>query len=471
MKAILDLCISFANWFWGIPILIVIGGTGLYLCIRLGFPQFRHFGYICSQTFGKMFSRQEKKDGTVSPFAAACTALACTIGASNIVGVPVAIALGGPGSVFWIWILAIVGMVSKYAEAALSVKHRVKNEDGVYVGGPYYYCKKGFGNKFGVILGTWFAAALMIEFIPSAATQAASACIQFEFMGIDQKVVAIVMCVLLVIVCMGGVQRIGSVCDKLVPAMAIIYLLGALIIIFANIGTLPGVIGSIFANAFTGRAAVGGFGGATVAMAIRWGAARGVYSNEACVGTGAIGHAASDVDHPIRQANWGVFEVTVDTIIVCTVTALAVLCTGVWTSPDAGDGGTLAQAAFVSMYGAGFTQYFIAICVFLFVFSTNIAIVFYGEKQAEALFGTKFAKVWRWIYIIGTLIGGFGVTLSTLYSLLDFLLAIVIIPNVLALLLLAPQVKKLQHEFYHTPGMYYLADKAAKESKKSSKTK
>lgn len=471
INSIAQVMINIASWFWGIPILILIGGGGLYFSLRLGFVQIRHFGYICSQTFGKMFgNKEEQKEGEVSAFAAACTALASSIGASNIVGVPTAIALGGPGAIFWIWILAILGMATKYVEVSLGIMYREKNEEGDWVGGPYYYCKKGLGGPIGTIFGVGFAFFLMIELIPSIATQSASATTQFEVFGIDQKIVAVVMAIIVVIVCIGGVKRIGSFCDKLVPLMALIYLLGALVIIFMHISEVPAAFAMIFKDAFTGRAAAGGFAGASFAMAVRWGAARGVYSNEAGMGTAPIGHAAANVDHPIRQGMWGVFEVTVDTIIVCTITALAVLVSGVWTAPGASENpGPLAQMAFASGFGATFSNLFVSICVFLFVLSTVIVVVFYGERQAEFLFGRKFAKIWRWIYIVAVIVGGIGIKLATLYSLTDFFLGLILIPNMITIIILAPKVKKAQDEFFHTPGKYYMADIEAKKAKKAGK--
>lgn len=470
-KTLTSPLIEFANWFWGIPVLILIGFGGLYITLRLGFVQLRHFKYVCSQTFGKMFSKGSG-EGEVSPFAAACTALASSIGASNIVGVPVAIALGGPGAIFWIWILAILGMATKYTEVTLGMKYRQKNEEGDWVGGPFYYCRDGLGGGIGKFLGVFFAFFLMIELVPSIASQSASATTQFQGLGVDQRIVAVVVALIVVVVCIGGVKRIAAVCDKMVPIMAIVYLLGALILIFMNIKNVPSAIASIFTDAFTGRAAFGGFGGASAAMAIRWGAARGVYSNEAGLGTAPMGHAAANVDHPVRQGMWGIFEVTVDTIVVCTITALAVLSTGVWNDPVHGtkeNQPALAQAAFSSGFGSDFANIFVASCVFLFVLSTIIVVVFYGERQAEFLFGRKFAKIWRWLYIVAVVVGGIGISLEELYSLTDFFLAMIIFPNMIAILVLVPQVKKLQDEFFKTKGKFYDADRTEKANKKAAK--
>lgn len=476
IQAITNPMIAFANWFWGIPILILIGGGGLYMCIRLGFPQIRHAHYINGQTFGKMFGKKSDDPGAVSPFSAAMTALASSIGASNIVGVPVAIALGGPGAVFWIWILAIIGMGTKYVEVTLGVHYRERNESGDLVGGPYYYCrhmgKKGSGlAKLGAFFGTWYAFWLMLEVVPSTASQAASATSQFVVYGIDQKIVAIIVAIIVAVVCIGGVKRIGNFCDKMVPFMAVLYLIGGVILICKFYYNIPSVIVEIFEDAFAGRAATGGFAGATTAMAIRWGAARGVYSNEAGMGTAPQGHAAADVDHPIRQAFWGCFETGVDTLIVCTVTALAVLVTGAWTTENASTSaaGSLAQRAYSEAFGSGFANLFVAVCVFFFVLTTIIVIVFYGQRQAEFLFGVKFGKAWRWLYFVAIFIGGMGISMGTLYSLTDFFLGIAIIPNMIALIIEVPTVVKLQHEFFHTPDKYYLADMAAKQAKKAAK--
>ena len=413
LKAIQD----FGNWFWGIPILILIGGGGLFLTIYLGFPQIRHFGYAMSQTFGKVFAKKE--EGKVRPISAAFAALACAVGASNIVGVPVAIALGGPGK------------------------------------------------KIGVVFGVGYAFFFMIELVPSLASQGVSAAEQFNVFGANQTVTGIILAVLVGVILAGGFKRVSSVTDILVPVMACLYVAGALVIIFAHVGELPAVIGMIFKDAFTGHAAVGGFAGATIMAAIRWGAARGVYSNEAGVGSTIAGHCTADTDHPIRQAQFGIFEVFMDTIVICTITSLAVLCSGVWTQ-DGLSSGQLALAAFQSVFG-NFGAIFIAVTVFLFVFSTIISAGFFGQIQAEILFGRKFSKVWVFIYPLFICIACAFSNVTTMYMILDGFLAVVVILNMIGLVFMCRQVKDLQTEYYNTPGMYYLADKAAKEAKKAKK--
>ena len=298
MNFIVDTLVAFAGWFWGPPILLLIGGGGIWCTLQLGALQITKFPYICSQTFGKMFSKPDSDDpNAVSPFSAAVAALASSIGASNIVGVPVAIAYGGPGAVFWMWVLAILGCATKYVEIVLGLKYREKTETGEYLGGPFHYCSKGLAEiglgGLGKFFGLWFAFFLMIELIPSITTQSASAIQNAETLGLPRIVTAIAITVLVALVVAGGFKRIASVTDKMVPFMAGIYLLAALVVIVLNISALPGAFASIFANAFSGRAATGAFMGATIKTALRWGAARGVYSNEAGMGTAPMAHAIS----------------------------------------------------------------------------------------------------------------------------------------------------------------------------------
>lgn len=473
MQAIIDVLIGFANWFWGLPILFIIGGGGLYCTLRLGCFQVLKFPYICSQTFGKMFSKPDSDDpNAVSPFSAAVAALASSIGASNIVGVPIAIAWGGPGAVFWMWVLAILGCATKYVEIVLGLKYREKNDLGEYTGGPFYYCSKGLAAKglapLGKFLGIWFAFFLMIELIPSIATQSASAVANASTLGLPPMVTGIAMAGLVTLVVAGGFKRIATVTDKMVPFMAGIYIIGAMVVIFLNYERIPSAIASVFVYAFAPHAAVGGFVGSTIAMALRWGAARGVYSNEAGMGTAPMAHSTATVDHPVRQGLWGVFEVTVDTLIVCTVTALCVLCSGMWTNEailnsGAGAGG-IPSLAFSSVFGTA-GDVLVTTCIFMFVLSTIIVVVFYGEKQAEFLFGVKFARVWKYVYILAILGGVFG-GLEMLYPLTDFFLAMIIFPNMIAVLFLCGEVSDLTKEFFHTEGKYYLADIAAKKAKK-----
>lgn len=286
VKAIVD----FTNWLLGPPLMIILAGGGLFLTIRLGFFQFRHLFYMWGQTFGQMMKKPEDPN-VISPFQAATAAIASTIGAANIVGVPVAIAFGGPGAVFWMWIIALLGCASKFSEIVLGIKYREKDASGEYVGGPTYYLAKGFKNKaLGKFLAGWFAFFLMIEIIPSISTQTVSAAQNAATLGIPDIATGIAMALIVLVIVVGGTKRLVQVTERLVPVMALIYVIGALVVIGVNIDKLPGVFVLIFKSAFAPMAPVGGFAGSTLALALRWGAARGTYSNEAGMGTAPIAH-------------------------------------------------------------------------------------------------------------------------------------------------------------------------------------
>lgn len=310
----------------------------------------------------------------------------------------------------------------------------------------------------------------MIAGIPSIATQTLSATAQVAVFGINGTVFGIIVAAIVAVIIFGGIKRIAKVMEKAVPIMATVYILGVLVILALNADNILPSIGSIFVYAFTPHAAVGGFAGSTVALALRWGAARGVYSNEAGFGSAPSAHATVEVDHPIRQAVWGVFEVGVDTLLVCTATALAVLVTDVWKDP-AIDSGALGQAAFHQVFGVA-GDYFVSICVLLFVITTITVVIFYDERQAEFLFKTPKAGVaWRFIAIATMVIVTFGMELTVMYQLTDFFTGLFIIPNMIAVIWLVPQVVQLQKEYFNTPGKYYLADKEEKLAKKAAKHK
>lgn len=460
METFLNLVASISNWLWGIPLLVLLGGGGLFLSIYLGFFQFRYFPFIIKQTFGKIFSKPEG-EGTVTPFQAATAALASTVGASNIVGVPVAIAFGGPGAIFWMWVIALMGSASKFSEILLGIKYREKNELGEYVGGPMYYLSKGLKSKF---LGSFFAFFLMIELVPSIATQSVSFIQTAGTIGIPKFASAALITGIVLIVVYGGIKRITKVTEKLVPAMALLYLGGALIILIVNISQLPGVIALIFKSAFTPVAATGGFAGATIAGALRWGTARGTYSNEAGMGTAPMAHCCAVTDHPVRQAFWGIFEIIVDTLIICTMTAFVVLSTGLWQTVPASEAASIPALAFQSVFGKSIGGGIVTFCIMMFVLSTIIVLVFYGEKQAEYLFGVKFGKVMKFVNVAAIVFGAIG-GIEFLYQFLDLLLAMVIIPNMIGLLLMRKEIKESVDEFFGNSKYYPKAKK--KEEKVS----
>lgn len=453
----LDLIVQISDWIWGPPMIILLFVSGIFLTVRLGFFQFKYAGYIFKQTVGSIFKKQDEKQkavGTISPFQALTSALACTIGAGNIVGVPVAIMFGGPGAIFWMWVISFLAGAIKFSEVVLAVRYREKNELGEYVGGPMYYMTKGLNMKW---LGVWFAVALMIEVSISIMVQGNSlaASVQESF-NISPAITGIIVMILVGIVIIGGIKRIGTFTEKFVPLMIFIYLGGSLIIVLMNINMLGEVFALIFGYAFQPIAAAGGFGGAVVAQAIRWGFARGVYSNEAGVGTAPIAHAAATTDHPVRQGLWAIAEVIIDTVIVCSATAFVILSTGVWTAEGAGeDAAALTAAAFAEGLGT-FGGYIVTISLAFFVISTVIVLSYYGEKQAEFLFGVKAVWVVKFIYVISLFIGAIGGA-KVVWSLLDISLAAMAIPNIIALLLLSREVVKLKDEFF-TSMDFYLKD-------------
>ncbi|MDO5301675.1 MAG: amino acid carrier protein [Tissierellia bacterium] len=453
MSRIIQAMVDLSGIFWGWPLLIILVGGGIYLTVKLGFFQIRYFPYIMKNTFGNMFKKSEG-EGTVSAYQAATTALASSIGASNIVGVPVAIAMGGPGAIFWMWMTAIVGMGTKFVEIALGIKYREVNEKGEYVGGAMYYLK----NSKLPFLGPLFAFFLMIEIAPSISTQTLTYIQNAEHLGINKYLALGVFLVIVALVVFGGIKSIANVTDKLVPIMAVVYLIGGLIVIFANIGQLPAAFGSIFKNAFTPTAAVGGFSGAAVMAGIRNGLARGAYSNEAGMGTSPTGHSAATVEIPAQQGIWAVFEIFVDTILVCTVTALVILVSNVWTEIPSEAAATMPAVAFGNVVGQNFGGALVAIALMLFVLSTVIVIIYFGEKQAEFLFGTKASIVARGIYVLFIILG-VVLNLSTLYSLLDFMLALVIIPNMIGIIMMADEAVELKDQLFKDPKYYPNAKK------------
>jgi AGCS family alanine or glycine:cation symporter len=455
MEGFISIVTSISNWLWGLPILLVLIFGSVFMAVKLKFFYFRHFGYIFRNTLGQMFSKESRGEGTISPIQALTSALACAVGAGNIVGVSVAIFAGGPGAVFWMWFIALLGMALKYSEVVLALKYREKNKLGEFVGGPTYYIAKGLNMKW---LGVFFAFSLMIEIIPSTMVQANSvSAAALEVFNISPVITGIATLLVVGTVVIGGIKRIGSFTEKFVPLMSVIYIGGALIIVVMNIGQVPAVLGLIFGSAFTGTAAVGGFAGAAVSAAIRNGFARGLYSNEAGLGTAPIAHATATTDHPARQGLWGIMEVFLDTIVICTATAFAILMTGVWQSPDitGANSGTMTTLAFTEAFGK-IGGSIVTISLLLFVISTLIVLIYYGEKQAEYLFGLKFAKVMKFVYVGGIYIGAIGGA-QVLWNFLDITLAMILVPNMLAVFLLRNEVVELTNEFF-TSDKYYLKD-------------
>ena len=461
MQAIL----SFERWLngviWGVPAMVLIMGVGLYLSIRCGFPQFLKFGHIMKNTIGKAFVKTEKKEGSVSPFTAMCTALAASIGTGNIAGVSGAIALGGPGAVFWMWISALVGMCTKFAEVTLSINFRERNSAGDWVGGPMYYITKGLGKNFkwlavmfalfGGLASFGIGNMTQVNTIASTINTAIAGFVNTTDAqkGTIALVIGVILAIVTFIVLIGGVSRIGDVCALLVPVMAIVYILAAIIVIAVNAGELPRAIGSIFTGAFNPSAVAGGLAGVGIKTAITRGVGRGIFSNEAGLGSAPIAHAAADVDHPVAQGIYGVFEVFMDTIVVCTMTALVVLL-GVgldnieW-GVDKGAGLTI--QGFQNVFPGTVPAVVVAICLTLFAFSTVLTWALYGKRCFEFLFGDKVGKIYLIVFCLIVVVGA-TMELQVVWNIADTLNGLMAIPNLIGVALLSPVVIKLTKEYF-----------------------
>ena len=448
---------------WGIPMMILIIGVGVYLSIRCGFPQFRHFVHIIKNTLGKAFEKTEKKEGSISPFKAMCTALAASIGTGNIAGVSGAIAIGGPGAVFWMWISALVGMCTKFAEVTLSIRFRERNEKGDWVGGPMYYITNGLGTNWKWLASLFAAFGALAAFgignmtqINTIASTINTAIHNFiPTTESQQTIIALIIAIICAIICafvlLGGIQRLADVCSLLVPVMAVIYIFASLIVIVLNITAIPEAFSAIIRGAFRPSSVAGGLAGIGIKTAITKGVGRGIFSNEAGLGSAPIAHAAADVDHPVKQGIYGVFEVFMDTIIVCTMTALVVLLgVGVKNIEYGNDiGANLTIKGFESVFGSGIPGVAIAICLTMFALSTVLTWALYGTRCVEYLFGFKASKVYQVVFCLFACIAG-TVELKLAWDIADTLNGLMAIPNLIAVALLSPTVIKLSKEYFST---------------------
>lgn len=446
---------------WGLPMMALILGVGIYLSIRCGFPQFRHFVHIMKNTLGKAFEKTEKKEGAVSPFKAMCTALAASIGTGNIAGVSGAIAIGGPGAVFWMWVSALLGMCTKFAEVTLAVKYRERNKEGDWVGGPMYYITNGLGKNYKWLACVFSAFGALAAFGIGNMTQinTIAGTINTAIAGFipttesQQTVIAWVVAMICALICavvlIGGIQRLADVCSLLVPVMALIYIVAALIVIIFNISALPETLAAIVIGAFNPSSVAGGLAGVGIKTAITKGVGRGIFSNEAGLGSAPIAHAAADVNHPVEQGIYGVFEVFMDTIVVCTMTALVVLLgVGVQNIEYGTDiGANLTIMGFQSVFGGGLPGVAVAVCLTLFALSTVLTWALYGSRCVEYLLGHKASKVYQVIFCLFACIAG-TVELSLAWAIADTLNGLMAIPNLIALALLTPVVVKLTKEYF-----------------------
>ncbi|WP_026690234.1 alanine/glycine:cation symporter family protein [Alteribacter aurantiacus] len=442
---------------WGTPSLILLFGTGLLLTVMLRGLQFRRLLYAFKLAFTKEGKSSSKDEGDVSNFKALMTALAGTIGNGNIAGVATAITLGGPGAIFWMWIVGLLGMATKYAEALLAMKYRVKNESGEYSSGPMYYVERGLGRKFKwlAIAFAVFGAFAALGIGNSVQSNTIAGVMETSF-GVSNIVTAIVLSGLAALIIFGGLQRISAVAGFFVPIMAVFYIFGSLLILIINFDQIIPAFQTIFYYAFNPVAATGGFVGVVVAEAIRNGVARGIFSNEAGLGTAALIAGNAKTDHPVKQALVAMTGTFIVTIIVCTMTGLVLVITGFWdptggqlsgVTHEAGlDGGALTSAAFASVLGS-IGEYIVAFSVIFFGFSTIVGWYVYGEKCFEYLAGRKGISGYRTVYIAACGIGAVA-NLTTIWAFADMANALMMIPNLIALILLSRVVVRETNDYF-----------------------
>lgn len=456
LKLIEEINSAVNNFIWGVPAMVCIIGVGLYLSIRTGFIQIRKFKYAMKTTIGRIFKKRDASDGSITPFQAVCTALAATVGTGNIAGVAGAIAIGGPGAVFWMWISALLGMCTKFAEVTLAVHFRERNQEGDLVGGPMYYIKNGLGKKwqflavlfslFGVLTVFGTGNATQVNTITTAIDSALlnyNVCTSKTIPQIN-LILGIVIAVLVALVLLGGVKRIGKVTEKLVPFMALFYIALAIGVVILNIGNLPTVFASIFEGAFNPRSVTGGVVG-SIFICMKRGVSRGIFSNEAGLGTGSIAHACADTQKPVKQGFFGIFEVFTDTIVICTLTALVILCSGVTINYGANAGAELTILGFTSTYG-NWISIFSAIAMCCFAFSTILGWGLYGARCIEFLFSPKVIKPFMVVYALVAIVGA-TMDLGLIWGIADTFNGLMSIPNLIVLFLLSGTVIKLVKEY------------------------
>ena len=447
MSSILD---SINSFVWGPVTIILIVGTGIFITVLAKAIQISRFPYAWKLISGKF----DKKDdaGEITHFQALSAALSATIGTGNIAGVGTAIAMGGPGAVFWMWITALFGMGLKYAECLLSLKYRVIHDDGSAGGGPMYYLEKGLGQKWLGILFAIFAsiASFGIGNMVQANSVAAPLYTQF---GIPKIVTGLIIGGLVFMVIVGGIKRIGRVASKLVPFMSVFYVLGALIVIITKIDAIPEAFAIIFSSAFTPASASGGFAGAALAQVIRYGVARGVFSNEAGLGSAPIAHGAARTNEPVREGLVAMLGPFIDTIVICSMTALVIILTGAYTLTGADGSGLTGADLTAKAFSLGlntYGKYIVSFGLIFFAFSTAISWSYYGDRCVDYLFGQKLVKPYRIIYCILLPVGAY-IELKTVWTISDIFNALMAWPNLVGLLLLSPVVIKTTKEYFSDP--------------------
>ena len=443
------------SFIWGVPAMICIIGVGILLTVRTRCIQVRKFGVAMKNTIGKIFDKTQARDGSMSPFQAVCTALAGTVGTGNIAGVAGAIALGGPGAIFWMWCSAFLGMCTKFSEVTLAIHFREKNKNSEYVGGPMYYIKNGLSKKWHFLAVFYAVFGVLTVFGTGNATQVNTivssvntALMNFNILKDEPNsnvnlIFGIFIAALVAMVLLGGIKRIGQVSEKLVPFMAVLYVILALGVIILNIQRVPGVFAQIVSGAFTPRAATGGIIG-SMFLSMKKGVSRGIFSNEAGLGTGSIAHACADTDNAVHQGMFGIFEVFMDTIVICTLTGLVILLAAPNISYGQAAGAELTISGFTATYG-GWVSLLTAIAMCCFAFSTIIGWGLYGSRCIEFLGGEKFVRPFLVVYSFVSIVGA-TMNLGLLWDISDTFNGLMAVPNLIALLMLSGHVKKLAIE-------------------------
>ena len=452
LESIIKINQAVNGFIWGVPAMICIIGVGLLLSVRTRFIQVRKFGEKKKNTIGKIFDKTQAKDGSMSPFQAVCTALAGTVGTGNIAGVAGAIALGGPGAIFWMWCSAFLGMCTKFSEVTLAIHFREKNANGEYVGGPMYYIKNGLSKKWHFLAVLYALFGVLTVFGTGNATQVNtivssihSALHNLHIIDgtVDERanlIFGIFIAAFVAMVLLGGIQRIGQVSEKLVPFMATLYVILAIGVVILHINRVPAVFAMIFTSAFTPQAATGGIIG-SMFLSMKKGVSRGIFSNEAGLGTGSIAHACADTNNAVHQGMFGIFEVFMDTIVVCTLTGLVILLGAPNIVYGQAAGAELTISGFTATYG-GWVSIFTAVAMCCFAFSTIIGWGLYGSRCIEFLGGEKLVRPFLVAYSFVSIIGA-TINLGLLWDIADTFNGLMAIPNLIALLILSGQVKKL----------------------------
>ena len=445
------------NFIWGVPAMVCIIGVGLYLSIRTGFLQIRKFPYAIRTTIGRMFRKKDASDGAITPFQAVCTALAATVGTGNIAGVAGALAIGGPGAVFWMWVSALLGMCTKFSEVTLAVQFRETNADGELVGGPMYYIKNGLPKCWHWLAYLFAAFGVLTVFGTGNATQVNtittainSALTNYDLLKPDQistsnLIIGIVITIMIAMILLGGIKRIGQVTEKLVPFMALLYIVLALGVILLNLNVVPSVFASIIEGAFHPSAITGGVVG-SLFLSMKKGVSRGIFSNEAGLGTGSIAHACADTRKPVKQGMFGIFEVFTDTILICTLTALVILCSQVSIPYGQAAGAELTIQGFTATYG-NWVSIFTAVAMCCFAFSTILGWGLYGARCIEFLFSSKVTKPFMVVYSLVAILGATA-DLGLMWNIAETFNGLMAIPNLIALFLLSGTVVKLTKAYF-----------------------